>query len=117
MTPSAPRQHSRNLRFTHRSPAVSITSAPLSPDQEYSARRRRYATLMTIRIACVIAAVSVSSFSLLLALALMAGGAVLPWCAVLIANDRLPIEHAGQRKPIVDQPRAITAPQSRTIEL
>lgn len=46
--------------------------------------------MMGIRIICVIAAVVVAQFSLWLALAFMVGGAVLPWCAVLIANDRPP---------------------------
>ncbi len=46
--------------------------------------------MMGIRILCVIAAVIVAQFSLWLALAFMVGGAVLPWCAVLIANDRPP---------------------------
>jgi hypothetical protein len=44
--------------------------------------------MMGLRIVCVIAAASVFRASILLALAFMIGGAVLPWCAVLIANDR-----------------------------
>ena len=44
--------------------------------------------MMGLRIVCVIAAASVFRVSILLALAFMVGGAVLPWCAVLIANDR-----------------------------
>ena len=44
--------------------------------------------MMGLRIVCVIAAASVFRASILLALAFMVGGAVLPWCAVLIANDR-----------------------------
>ena len=44
--------------------------------------------MMGLRIVCVIAAASVFRASLWLALAFMVGGAVLPWCAVLIANDR-----------------------------
>ena len=44
--------------------------------------------MMGLRIVCVIAAAAVFRSSLLLALAFMVGGAVLPWCAVLIANDR-----------------------------
>ena len=103
-------------RRAGRSSAASITTVPLSPAQEYSARRRRYATMMSIRIACVIAAVVVSPVSLLLALVLMVGGAVLPWCAVLIANDRLPIEHREPSAP-VDTLRAITSAPPRVIEL
>ncbi len=44
--------------------------------------------MMGLRIVCVIAAAAVFRSSLWLALLFMVGGAVLPWCAVLIANDR-----------------------------
>ena len=44
--------------------------------------------MMGLRIVCVIAAAAVFRSSLVLALLFMVGGAVLPWCAVLIANDR-----------------------------
>jgi hypothetical protein len=47
---------------------------------------------MGSRAACVVGAVLTYQVSALLALALVAGGIVLPWCAVLIANDRLPAE-------------------------
>jgi hypothetical protein len=69
---------------------VVITSASVSLDEQHDARRRKYLIMMGIRVVCIIAAVSVVSFSLWLALAFMVGGAVLPWCAVLIANDRPP---------------------------
>lgn len=99
--------------FTRATPVVSITSAPLSPDQEYDARRRRYAAMMSLRIACVVAAVLVSGVSLLLSLALMVAGAVLPWCAVLIANDNLP----KQRRPVPAGTRpAIAGPSGRVLE-
>jgi Protein of unknown function (DUF3099) len=57
-------------------------------DDQHDARRRKYLIMMGLRIVCVIAAASVFRASILLALAFMVGGAVLPWCAVLIANDR-----------------------------
>jgi hypothetical protein len=44
--------------------------------------------MMGLRIVCVVAAAAVFRSSLWLALVFMVGGAVLPWCAVLIANDR-----------------------------
>lgn len=77
-----PRSHGRSA-----SP-VAITSAAPSLDDQHDARRRKYLIMMGLRIVCVIAAASVFRASILLALALMVGGAVLPWCAVLIANDR-----------------------------
>lgn len=67
-----------------------ITDVPLSQDEEFAQRRKRYTILMSLRALCVIAAALVYNQSVVLALAFIVGGAVLPWCAVLIANDRLP---------------------------
>lgn len=67
-----------------------ITDAAETPAQELARRRRRYGIMMAARVVCVVAAVATYQWSLLLALAFVVGGAVLPWCAVLIANDRLP---------------------------
>ena len=79
--------------FVHRSrdrsaPPVAITSVARSLDDQHDARRRKYLIMMGLRIVCVIAAAAVFRTSLWLALVFMVGGAVLPWCAVLIANDR-----------------------------
>lgn len=46
--------------------------------------------MMGLRVVCVLGAVAVAPVSLWVALVLICGGAVLPWCAVLIANDRPP---------------------------
>jgi Flp pilus assembly protein TadB len=67
-----------------------ITDAPKNLDDEFEHRRKRYAIMMAARALCVIAAAVTYRVSLLLALALIVGGAVLPWCAVLLANDRPP---------------------------
>ena len=64
-----------------------ITTAPVSNDDEFERRKRKYAIMMAIRAGCVIAAGCTYRLSILLALAFMVGGIVLPWCAVLIAND------------------------------
>lgn len=69
----------------------------MSKDEEFATRRRRYAVLMAIRAICIVAAALVYRASALLALALIVGGAVLPWCAVLIANDRLPKNRRTRR--------------------
>lgn len=61
---------------------------PPSLDDQHDARRRKYLIMMGLRIVCVVAAAAVFRSSLWLALVFMVGGAVLPWCAVLIANDR-----------------------------
>lgn len=88
--------------FAHRGrnqQAALITSAPMSPDEEFYRRRRRYAFLMGTRALCVIAAVLTYRISIVLALALVAGGAILPWCAVIIANGRL--LDRGRRRRVV----------------
>ena len=67
-----------------------ITNAPQSRDDEFDHRRKRYAIMMALRAVCVIAAAVTYRVSWLLTIALIVGGTVLPWCAVLLANDRPP---------------------------
>ncbi|HEX2903132.1 MAG TPA: DUF3099 domain-containing protein [Jatrophihabitans sp.] len=67
-----------------------ITEAPINVEDEFDHRRRRYVLTMSVRILCLIAAVATYQVSGWLALAFVVGAMVLPWCAVLIANDRPP---------------------------
>jgi Flp pilus assembly protein TadB len=76
------------MRRSHADEPVLITSAPESTDAEYDRRRKKYAIMMSIRAACVVAAATTYRVSILLAMAFVVGGMVLPWCAVIIANDR-----------------------------
>jgi Flp pilus assembly protein TadB len=69
---------------------VLITDAPENQDDELDRRSRRYGIMMGLRVLCVIAAALVYHASVWLALAFIVGGAVLPWCAVIMANDRPP---------------------------
>lgn len=82
-------------------PPTLITSAPQTPDEEYDRRRKRYAIMMASRALCVIAAALTYHISIWLALAFVIGGSVLPWCAVIIANDRPPKRQA-KRPPLLD---------------
>ena len=66
---------------------VLITTAPVSVDDEYNQRRKKYAIMMGLRAVCVIAAASTYRVSILLALGFVVAGMALPWCAVIIAND------------------------------
>jgi Flp pilus assembly protein TadB len=75
---------------------VLITTAPESGDLEYDRRRKKYAIMMTLRAVCVVAATLTYHFSIVLALAFVIGGMALPWCAVIIANDR----PAKKRAPV-----------------
>jgi len=79
---------------------VLITTAPRSPDYEFVHRRRRYTAMMGLRIVCLLGAVFTYSISLWLALALVIGGAALPWCAVLLANDGPPRQRRVSLPPV-----------------
>jgi Flp pilus assembly protein TadB len=68
---------------------VLITAAEPSLDDQLSARRRKYGIMMGIRALClVLAAVFYQTVWLLPFF--VVGAVVLPWAAVLIANDRPP---------------------------
>lgn len=74
--------------------------------------------MMGVRALCVIGAAATYRFSVALALALVIGGAVLPWCAVLIANDGPPKKRRQLGPHIPPAPeRALPRPDDgRTIE-
>ncbi|MGH3728060.1 MAG: DUF3099 domain-containing protein [Micromonosporaceae bacterium] len=118
---------------------VIITNAEPSQDEQLRSRQIRYASMMGIRIVCLIIAgvlVSVQAPMLWLWVPLcVAGMVLLPWMAVLIANDRPPkqqhtlgsVLRRGRRgnseadQPSVpdrggDGPPEITAPEARTID-
>ena len=103
----------------HPHDAVSITSAGRTPAEDFQTRRRRYAIMMGTRVLCVIAAVLSYQLSLVLALSFMVGGAVLPWCAVLYANERLPQARRPEPRALAEnRPKAIAAPPAeRVIDL
>ena len=82
------------MRRTHHEEPVVITTAPESGDDEFDRRRKRYAIMMGLRALCVLGAALTYRFSLILALAFVVGGLVLPWCAVIIANDGPPKKRA-----------------------
>ncbi|MEJ2886408.1 DUF3099 domain-containing protein [Actinomycetospora aeridis] len=76
----------------HESSPVLITGAPVSPAEEFAARRRRYSLIMSMRIPClVVAGVLALGFGWTMAAAVLVMASVpLPWVAVLIANDGPP---------------------------
>ena len=71
---------------------VLITDAARSQNEQFHSRQIRYATMMGLRVLCLIAgAILLSVRPPLLPLWLIlcgAGMVILPWTAVLIANDR-----------------------------
>jgi Flp pilus assembly protein TadB len=100
------------MRRAHGEQPALITSAPESSDAEFDRRRKRYAVMMGLRALCVIGAAVSYSHSTVLALLFVVGGIVLPWCAVIIANDR-PAKKRVQRPPHSPAPaeRALPAGQ------
>jgi Flp pilus assembly protein TadB len=76
------------MRRSHADEPALITTAPERNDDEWDRRRKKYAIMMGLRALCVIAAATTYRTSIWLALAFIVGGIVLPWCAVIIANDR-----------------------------
>jgi hypothetical protein len=87
---------------------VLITDAARSQDDQLRSRTHRYVFMMLVRAACVIVfAVLVATRPPMLWLWLLLVGAaavVLPWTAVILANDRPPKDkyrhfHKGDRTP------------------
>ena len=76
------------MRRSHAQQPVLITTAPESNDDEYDRRRVKYAIMMALRALAVIAAALTYRISIWIALAFVVAGMILPWCAVIIANDR-----------------------------
>jgi hypothetical protein len=96
---------------------VVITTARESNDDAYDRRRKRYAIMMGLRALCVIGAALTYHVSALLAAAFVVGGLVLPWCAVIIANDRPPLPKS-QRMPFHPDTteRALPGDDDRTVD-
>ena len=105
------------MRHVHLDRPALITTAPESPDAEYDRRRKRYAIMMAIRALCVIAAALTYRMSLILALVCLIGGAIIPWCAVILANDGPPKKRAAVLGSVANSERQLpAAPSDRTID-
>src|SRR5215510_12657581 len=96
---------------------VLITDAPESPEKELRRREIRYVTMMLTRAACLIAgAVLVSTKPPLWPLWVflcVVGMVLLPWLAVILANDRPPktmAERLHDAKRHAPEPAALPAP-------
>jgi hypothetical protein len=77
---------------------ILITEARTSGDDQFDRRRRRYLIMMAIRAFCILGAALTFRLSGWLAAGFIAGALVLPWTAVLIANDRPPKEAVRFRR-------------------
>ena len=100
---------------------VLITNAARSQSDQLRSRQIRYVTMMSARAAClIIGAVLVSVRPPLLPLWLVlcaAGMILLPWAAVLIANDRPPKSRAHPAAtPAVHQQRVLEPEAAEVIK-
>src|SRR3954453_18511575 len=98
-------------------PPVLITSAPPSPLEEFSNRRRQYALVKSIRIPCFILAV-VGTLTWL-RIVLIVGALVLPWVAVVAANQAKSRKAGGPALYVAVPRRALTdgeEPGSRHVD-
>lgn len=76
---------------------ILITDAAQSYEDELATRRRRYSIMMSLRVPCLVLA-AVFYHTPWLAAALIILSVPLPWMAVIIANDRLPIKSSTFRR-------------------
>ena len=73
-----------------RSQPVLITEAAVSQADQHAARKKRYSITMAIRGGSLIIAALTAQYSLWLMAVFAVLGTVLPWIAVVMANDRPP---------------------------
>ena len=66
---------------------VLITAAEPSLQEQFVARRRKYVIMMSTRVVCLVLAAAFFHIKILMAVFALAS-VVLPWAAVIIANDR-----------------------------
>jgi hypothetical protein len=100
---------------------VLITDAERSQEEQRRFREIRYVVMMGVRVVCLLAAavlITVQPPLLWLWLVLCAAGmAVLPWVAVILANDRLPKEQHRWRRFRRTEPAARQLPRGRSVSL
>ncbi len=76
-----------------RSEPLLITEAEPSQADQHAARKKRYAITMAIRGVSLVVAALTAQYSLWLMAVFAVLGTVLPWIAVVMANDRPPKKH------------------------
>jgi hypothetical protein len=103
-----------SVQTPHGRPSV-ITAAQPSYDEQFRSRRRRYVIMMGMRIPFLIAA-AVLYQTPWLALTLIVISVPLPWCAVLIANDRPARKPATRAPGVLNTERALSGPTREIID-
>jgi hypothetical protein len=87
-------------QYEHIEPLLITEAAPSLADQ-HAARKKRYSITMAIRGTSLIIAALTAQYSLWLMAVFAVLGTVLPWIAVVMANDRPPKKqlHVNRYRP------------------
>lgn len=91
----------------------SITSVGISADQERKQRMIRYLVAMAIRVVCLVVGVYVQGWLMWVC---FAGAILLPYFAVVLANDQGSSSSRGDDMPISVTPLAIRAAEPQKDE-
>jgi hypothetical protein len=100
---------------------VVITDAPEDPERELRHRERRYVAMMLVRVLCLVGAAALVAqkpplwglWAALLAIAAV----IIPWVAVVLANDRPPRKRGAARPRLMaDQPQALEQHEHKIID-
>ena len=98
-----------------RAEPVLITEARVSQVDQHAARKKRYAITMLVRTICLIfAAVFYQIVWLMIILAVL--GTILPWIAVIMANDRPPKKRQEVNRHQARPDRQLESRPHRVIE-
>ena len=107
---------SQQVPRSRRPAPVLITEAQISQAEQHAARKKRYALTMAVRAIClVLAAVFYHVVWLMLIFAIL--GTVLPWIAVVMANDGPPKKRVDPHRYTHRPDRELEGPRpARVIE-
>ena len=112
---ASPVASSQQFPRQRRPEPVLITEAPISVAEQHAARKKRYAITMAVRGVCVVlAAVFYQTVWLMLLFAVL--GTVLPWIAVVMANDRPPKKKLNPHNYQARSDRVLESRPARVID-
>jgi hypothetical protein len=103
-----------------RSQPVLITEAAPSQADQHAARKRRYAITMSIRAVSLLLAAVTAQYSIWLMAVFAVLGTVLPWIAVVMANDGPPkkkLDVNRYRPPAPDRILESGSSKARVIDM
>ena len=90
-----------------------VTSVGINPEFERRRRMIRYTIAMSIRVVCLILGMFVQGWLMWLC---FAGAILLPYFAVILANDVQVRADADAPTPVVQEPKVIAASEFRVVD-